>query len=218
VTPATPNVPYLTGTGLARSLNCTPLQQGRVVDELRRQRVSPRPFNPWSRLCGAIRQDLRFRTGHQRLQAVVDQPPANLGARYRELAPGWRRFLATLGGPTGMGEAKLSTAITVHSGLTINLNPQVGLLHPDGHVEVIHLWFDNSPLADHTAQALLYLMQTNISTLHSPDATACVLDLHTATAHRLPAGWQRARGLDGYVNGHAARVVALWNNSDGIAA
>lgn len=214
MTPSNSNIPYVTGTGLIRTFNCTPLQQGKVVDELRRQRVS-RGFNPWIRLCGAIRQDLRFRTGHQRLQTVTDRPPANLGTRYREMARGWRQFVAGLGGPAGMGEAKLSTAITVHSGLTINLNPQVGLLRPGGQVEVIHLWFDTTPLAEHSAQGLLYLMQNNIGALHSPDATACVLDLHAAKAYRLPAGWQRARGLDGYIDGHAARVVSLWADAGG---
>jgi hypothetical protein len=201
----------LTSSGLVRSLNCLPLQQAAVVEDLRRQRASDRGFNPWSKLCGAIRQDLRFRTGHQHLQAAVAHPPNNLGGPYRDLAAGWQRFVASLGGPAGMGEAKLRTAVEVRSGLTINLNPQVGLVHPDGRVEVIHLWFDATPLAEHTAQALLYLMQINMSVLHSVDATACVLDLRQAKAHRLPARWQRARGVDGYINSHADRIVSLWN-------
>ncbi|MCW2144373.1 hypothetical protein BXY51_008979 [Actinoplanes cyaneus] len=129
MTPSNTTVPYLTGTGLARTLNCLPLQQSRVVDELRHQRET-QEFNPWSQLCGAIRRDLRFRTGHQHLQAAVDQPPARFSTRYRDLAPGWLAFLASRGGPGGMGEAKLTSATTVHGGLTINLNPQVGLVHP----------------------------------------------------------------------------------------
>lgn len=205
--------PYLTSSGLARTLNCLPLQQADVIDGLRRQRTSARGFNPWAKLCGAIRQDLRFRTGHDRLQAAVDQPPNNFGVRYRGLAAGWRKFLASRGGPAGMGEAKLSTTADSSAGLTINLNPQVGLVLPDGHIEVIQLWFDATPLAEHAAQGLLYLMQTNISGLCAPDAAACVLDLGQAKVHRLPTGWQRARGIDGYIESHATRVVSLWNGA-----
>ncbi|GAA2912075.1 hypothetical protein Acy02nite_90100 [Actinoplanes cyaneus] len=78
---------------------------------------------------------------------------------------------------------------------------------------MIHLWFDTTPLSEHSVQVLLYLMQTNISALHSPDATACMLDLQAGTAYRLPARWQHARGLDGYVAGHAARIVSLWTGN-----
>ena len=182
------NPPYLTSSSLLRTLNCLPLQQAQVVDSLRLQRASGQGFNPWSKLCGAIRQDLRFRTGHQRLQAAVAQPPNHFSAQYRDLAVGWRRFLASFGGPAGMGEARLQTAVEFRSGLTISLSPQVGLVHPDGRVEVIQLWFDTTPLAEITVQGLLYLMQTKVSTLYLADETASVLYRLQAMMLRLTVG------------------------------
>lgn len=211
--PVSTTLPYLTGSGLIRTLNSTPLDQGPVVNELRRRRNQASGFNPWSRLCGGIRQDLRFRTGNARLAAAVRQPPTGFDDHYRALADGWWRFLTAMGDPAAMSEVRVRTTLDVRRGLTINLNPQVGLVRSDGRIEVIHLWFEANPLTVHAAQGLLYLMQTNMSTLYSVDATACVLDLRNAQPHRLPPRWRHARGLDSYVNDHAARVVSLWRGA-----
>lgn len=200
--------PYVTTGGLARALNSPPLQQRPVINDLRRQRETVGGFNPWSKFCGAIRRDLKFQTGHTRLGVVVREPQRGFADQYRELANGWVRYVQSIGGATGLSLATVRDAVEVRNGLTIKLNPQLGITFPDGRVEVIHLWFDAEPLSPHTAQVLLYLMQANITALFG-DATACVVDGRRGQPHRLPTRW-RGADIDEYIDTHASRIVSLW--------
>jgi hypothetical protein len=211
--------PYVTTVGLARSLNSGLLERPSIVDTLRRYRENPPPFNPWSKLYGGIRADLRFGTANTNLLRAINQPPAKFGGRYRALGEAWMEYRGMHPDSAGWREAKVHDAIVICGGLTIKLNPPLGIAYADGQIEAVHLWLDEIPLAEQSALVLLDLMQTQTDIIRL-GATPCVIDVLCRRAYRLPARWSHRdhAAAQRSLESQAAAIVALWGGNAAAAA
>lgn len=104
-------------------------------------------------------------------------------------------------------EQKVRHATISRAGLTINLNPHLGIRRDDGTVEATYLWFDQIPPQPETAATLLRLMGQHMDIIHA-GATPVVLDVRRGRAYRtIDVPVVR---IDGYIDGQAAAFAANW--------
>lgn len=199
--------PRATVLTFGRFLNRPPLERAAMVGQVRRSREAKSGFNPYTKFCAAIHADLAFGTpGKHRAEAVRTVHP-RYRALYQELDQGIARYFETLPDLAEFGVEKLHNVLVARSGLIINLNPQLGLRYPDGHVEAIYLWFDEQEPHEETALALLHLMDQHMADIY-PNATACLLDVRRGRAHYLaPTPGHR---IDRFIEGQAAAFVSNW--------
>jgi hypothetical protein len=123
------------------------------------------------------------------------------------LTAGYTTYLAGLADVSSCSEEKLHNAITVRAGLTLNLNPHLGLRRGDGTVEATYLWFDPSPPQPENAAVLLRLMEQHMDVIHR-GAIPVVLDVRRGHPHRTIS--VSTTRIDRYIDGQAAAFVANW--------
>jgi hypothetical protein len=128
------SIPYATALAFARYLQQAPLDKAPFVDELRRSQEARRGFNPYSKFCAACRADLRFGTPGRQLAEAVRTVQPRYRRLYLELSAGYRTYLAGLADTSSCSEQKIHNAVIVRRGLTLNLNPHLGLRRGDGTV------------------------------------------------------------------------------------
>jgi hypothetical protein len=201
------NIPHATALVFGRYLQKAPLDKAFFVDEVRRSQETRRGFNPYSKFCAACRADLRFGTPGRQLAEAIRTVHPRYQPLYRELAAGYTTYLAGLADLSTCSEQKIHNAVAVRTGLTLNLNPHLGLRRGDGTVEATYLWFDPIPPPPESAAVLLRLMGQHMEIIH-PGAIPVVLDVRRGQGHRtLNVPPTR---IDRYIDGQAAAFVTNW--------
>jgi hypothetical protein len=202
-----PPQPRATVLTFGRFLNRPPLERAAMVGQVRRSREAKSGFNPYAKFVAAVQADLSFGTPGTHRAAAVQTVDPRYRALYQELDQGIGRYFETLPNLAELRAEKVRSALVARSGLVINLNPQLGLRYPDGHVEAVYLWFDEQEPHPETVLALLHLMDQQMADIH-PDATACLLDVRRGDAHYLTP--TPAHRIDRFIDGQAAAFVANW--------
>jgi len=199
--------PYATALVFARYLEQAPLDKAFFVEEIRRGREGGRGFNPYSKFCAACRADLRFGTAGQHLAQATATVAARYQPLYRQLAFGYRSYLQSLSDLPACTEQKIREAVVERSGLTLKLNPHMGVRRGNGRVEVTYLWFDVHPPRPEVIAALLRLMGQQMESIY-PAGLPVVLDVRRGHAHRT-SRISPVR-VDRYVDGQIAAFVTNW--------
>jgi hypothetical protein len=190
-----------------RYLEKAPMERAAFVDRTRRDRETGRGYNPYSRFCAACRADLRFGTSDIHVhEAIADVQPQQR-ALYQELVGGYLAYRASIPDIMSCTEHKIRDAVTRRAGLTLKINPHLGLRRPDGTIEVTYFWFDQTPISPGTAQVLLRLMAQNMDEI-CPGGVPVVLDVRRGNSYRNLRG--SGRRLDRYADGEAAAYVYTW--------
>jgi hypothetical protein len=201
------NIPYATALAFGRYLQRAPLDKAPFVDELRRSHQTRRGFNPYSKFCAACRADLRFGTPGRQLAEAVRSVQPRYRPLYQQLSAGYTTYLTGLPDTSSCSEQKIHNAVVVRAGLTLNLNPHLGLRRGDGTIEATYLWFDPIPPQPENAAVLLRLMEQHMDVIH-PMAIPVVLDVRRGHAHRTIS--VSTTRIDRYIDGQAAAFVINW--------
>jgi hypothetical protein len=183
------------------------------VDGLRQARQSGSGFNPHAQFVKALKADIQFRTrGDQgSLAAVVDAVKPRWRPLYTTLRTGAEQYLESLGDPGEVGLAQTRDALGILGGLTIRINPQLGLRFGDGRAEAVRLHFDEQPPSEQFVILTLHLMARHIQQI-LPGATPVLVDLRRAVTHR-PDPKVRPDAVERWLAGEAAAFGAIWTTA-----
>lgn len=203
----TGNIPYATALVFSRYLEKAPLDKAPFVDKVRRSQETRKGFNPYSKFCAACRSDLRFGTPGQQLAKAVCTVQSRYKLLYQALAAGYERYLIGLTDISSCSEQKIHNAVVIRTGLTLKLNPHLGLRRGDGTVEATYFWFDPTPPRPENTAVLLRLMDQHMDVIY-PRAIPVVLDVRRGDAHRAIS--VPTTRIDRYIDGQAAAFVANW--------
>ncbi|MEJ3745783.1 hypothetical protein WEI85_21135 [Actinomycetes bacterium KLBMP 9797] len=200
--------PYATLLTFTRYVGRTGPRKATFVSGARRQRESGSGFNPHGTLVKALKADIQFRTDGKHLAAAVDSVRPRWRPLYEALAPGALAYLRSLGDPAHVGLAQARDALGVLGGLSVKINPHLGLRYDDGHAEAVRLHFDPEPPADEAVVATLHLMSRHMSQV-LPHAEPVLVDVRRGVAHR-PDPAVRADEVERWLTGEAAAFTAIW--------
>jgi hypothetical protein len=199
--------PYATALVFARYLEQAPLDKAFFVEEVRRGREIRRGFNPYSKFCAACRADFRFGSSGRHLEQAVTTVAPRYQPLYRQLVFGYRSYLRGLSDLSACSEQKIRDAVLERSGLTLKLNPHMGVRRGDGRVEATYLWFDVHPPQPEVVATLLRLISQHMESIY-PTGQPVVLDVRRGRAHRT-SSISPVR-VDRYIDGQIAAFVANW--------
>jgi hypothetical protein len=142
---------------------------------------------------------------------VVDAVKPRWRPLYAALRTGGERYLGSLGDPGAVGLAATRDALGVIGGLTVRVNPQLGLRFDDGRAEAVRLHFDELPPSEHLVVATLHLMARHLGQI-LPGATPVLVDLRRGLAYR-PDPKVRADEVERWLAGEAAAFGAIWTTA-----
>lgn len=200
--------PYATLLAFTRYVGRTGPGKATFVSGLRRQRESGSGFNPHGTLVKALKADIQFRTGGAHLTAAVDLVRPRWRPLYEALTPGALSYLGSLGDPATVGLAQTRDALGVLGGLSIKVNPHLGLRYDDGRAEAVRLHFDPEPPAAEALLATLHLMSRHMRQV-LPHAEPVVVDVRRGAIHRPTPGADPGE-VERWLTGEAAAFAAMW--------
>jgi hypothetical protein len=203
--------PYATLLAFTRYVGRTGPGKATFVSGLRRQRESRSGFNPHGTLVKALKADIQFRTGGAHLTAAVDLVRPRWRPLYEALTPGALSYLGSLGDPAAVGVAQTRDALGVLGGLSIKVNPHLGLRYDDGRAEAIRLHFDPEPPAGEALLATLHLMSRHMHQV-LPHAVPVVVDVRRGEIHR-PDPAAKPAEVERWLAGEAAAFAAMWTTA-----
>jgi hypothetical protein len=203
--------PHATLLTFGRYVARTGPAKATFVDGLRRARQTGAGFNPHAQFVKALKTDIQFRTrgDHAALASVVDAVKPRWRPLYAALRPGGERYLESLGDPDRVWLAQTRDALGVIRGLTIRINPQLGLRFDDGRAEAVRLHLDEQPPAEQLVIATLHLMARHLEQI-MPGAEPVLVDVRRGVTHR-PDPKVRADEVDRWLAGEAAAFGAIWS-------
>src|SRR5262245_17489422 len=142
---ATASPPYATLLTFSRYVDRAGLAKATFVGGLRRARETGAGFNPHAQFVKALKDDIRDRAGGARLSSAVCAGNLRYRPLYSTLLHGGVRYLESLGDPAAVELAQHRDAIGVIGGLSVKVNPHLGLRYDDGRAEAVRLHFDERP-------------------------------------------------------------------------
>jgi hypothetical protein len=200
--------PYATALVFTRYLEQAPLERAPFVERLRREQNRPGGFNPYAKFCAACRAGFRFGGHIERLEEAISTVNPRYRSLYRQLTAGYSRYLDRMPDLTSCSEEKVRETLVARSGLTLKLNPHLGVRRADRSVEATYLWFDAQRPQPENIAALIWLMALRMNEIR-PSALPVVLDVRRGEAYRTlnvsPAKISR------YVDGQAAAFLTNWS-------
>jgi hypothetical protein len=200
--------PYATLLAFTRYVGRTGPRKATFVSGLRRQRESGSGFNPHGSLVKALKADIQFRTGGAHLTAVVDVVRPRWRPLYETLTPGTLAYLKSLGDPADVGLAQTRDALGVIGGLSVKINPHLGVRYGDGRAEAVRLLFDPDPPATEAVLATLHLMSRHMDQV-LPHAEPVLVDVRRMAIHR-PDPAAKPADVERWLTGEAAAFAAMW--------
>jgi hypothetical protein len=200
--------PYATLLAFTRYVGRTGPRKATFVSGLRRQRESGSGFNPHGSLVKALKADIQFRTGGAHVNAVVDVVRPRWRPLYEALTPGALAYLKSLGDPADVGLAQTRDALGVIGGLSVKINPHLGLRYGDGRAEAVRLLFDPDPPAAEAVLATLHLMSRHMDQV-LPHAEPVLVDVRRMAIHR-PDPAAKPADVERWLTGEAAAFAAMW--------
>jgi hypothetical protein len=183
------------------------------VGGLRKARQAGSGFNPHGQFVKALKADIRFRTRGDQLAvaAVATQVAPRWRPLYAALQVGAVSYLESLGDPAKVWPAQVHDALGVIGGLTVKINPHLGLRYDDGRTEAVRLHFDEQPPSDELVVATLHLMAGAMDQI-LPAATPVLVDLRRGVVHR-PDPKTRPDDVARWLAGEAAAFAAMWGTA-----
>lgn len=200
--------PYATLLTFTRYVGRTGPRKATFVSGARRQRESGSGFNPHGSLVKALKADIQFRGGGAHLTAVVDTVQPRWRPLYEALVPGALSYLESLGDPRRVCLAQARDALGVLGGLSVKINPHLGLRYEDGRAEAVRLHFDPEPPTDEALVATLHLMSRHMAQV-LPHAEPVLVDVRRGAVHR-PDPAVRPDEVERWLTGEAAAFTAIW--------
>jgi hypothetical protein len=205
-----PPPPYATLLTFGRYVGRTGPGKAAFVGGLRRARETGAGFNPHGPFVKALKADIQFRTrgDHSTLATVAGTVAPRWRPLYTALREGGLRYLASLGDPGGVELTQARDALGVLGGLTVKINPHLGLRYHDGHAEAIRLHFDEQPPPDELVVATLHLMSRHMAQI-LPKAEPVLVDVRRGVTHRRDPRL-RPDNVERWLTGEAAAFNAMW--------
>jgi hypothetical protein len=99
----------------------------------------------------------------------------------------------------------------VIGGLTVKVNPHLGLRYDDGRAEAVRLYFDEQPPSPDLVVATLWLMTRHMPQI-LPKAEPVLVDLRRGEVHR-PDPKTRPDDVERWLAGEAAAFTAMWGTA-----
>jgi hypothetical protein len=211
--PAATPTPYATLLSFSRYVGRTGPAKATFVGGLRRARQARSGFNPHGPFIKALKADIQFRARgeHTAIAAAVDTVAPRWRALYAALEAGSARYLDSLGDPGRVELAQTHDALGVIGGLTVKVNPHLGLRYDDGRAEAVRLYFDEQPPSPDLVVATLWLMTRHMPQI-LPKAEPVLVDLRRGEAHR-PDPKTRPDDVERWLAGEAAAFTAMWGTA-----
>jgi hypothetical protein len=206
---ATPS-PYATLLSFSRYIGRTGPAKATFVGGLRRARQARSGFNPHGQFIKALKADIQFRNRGENtaIAAAVDTVAPRWRSLYAALEAGGARYLDSLGDPAKVELATIHDALGVIGGLTVKVNPHLGLRYDDGRAEVVRLHFDEQPPSSELVVATLWLMSRHMGQI-LPKAEPVLVDLRRGVEHR-PDPKTRPDDVERWLAGEAVAFTAMW--------
>ena len=210
---STSTAPYATLLTFSRYVERTGPAKATFVGGLRRARQARSGFNPHGQFIKALKSDIQFRTRGDQLALTVvrDSVAPRWRPLYTALHAGGVRYLESLGDPASVGLAQIRDALAVVGGLTVKINPQLGLRYEDGHAEAVRLHFDEQPPSAELVVATLHLMAEQMHQM-LPKAEPVLVDLRRGEVHRRDPK-VRPDEVRRWLAGEAAAFTAMWGTA-----
>jgi hypothetical protein len=207
--PATPP-PYATLLTFGRYVGRTGPGKATFVGGLRRARQTGSGFNPHGPFVKALKADIQFRArgDHAALATVADTVAPRWRPLYTTLRDGCARYLDSLGDPAGVTVAQVHDALGVLGGLTVKINPHLGLRYRDGRAEAVRLHFDEQPPPNELVVATLHLMSRHMAQI-LPKAEPVLVDVRRGETHRANPK-VRPDDVERWLTGEAVAFNAMW--------
>src|SRR5262245_13068043 len=122
-------LPYATLLTFGRYVGRTGPGKAAFVGGLRRARQTGAGINPHGPFVKALKADIQFRTrgDHAALATVTDTVAPRWRPLYAALQTGCVHYLESLGDPGGVALAQTRDALGLLGGLTVKVNPHLGL-------------------------------------------------------------------------------------------
>lgn len=219
VTPT--STPYATLLSFTRYVGRTGPAKATYVTGLRRQRESGSGFNPHGQLIKALKADIQFRTGGTHLADVVTLVKPRWKPLYETLSAGATAYLESLGDLTRIRLVPVRDALAVVGGLTVKVNPHLGLRYEDGHAEVVRLHFDEEPPGREALVSTLHLMARHTDQM-LPHAEPVLVDVRRGITHHREQAARDASAkeaaVDQWLAGEAVGFSAMWSATPARAA
>jgi hypothetical protein len=211
---ATGTVPYATLLTFSRYVGRTGPGKASFVGSLRRSRGRHSGFNPHASFVKALKSDIEHGSrdpDRLAIAAVVDAVQPRWRPLYAALRDGGARWLSRLGEPRSVRLVPVREALDVVGGLTVKINPHLGLRYDDGRLEVVRLHFDpEQPTAELTV-ATLRLLARQMPTI-LPEATPVLFDVRRGISHR-PDPKTRPDDVEAWLAGEALAFTAMWSTA-----
>ena len=208
--------PYATLLSFTRYVGRTGPAKATFVTGLRRQRESGSGFNPHSQLIKALKADIQFRTGGRHLAEVVSLVKPRWRPLYETLTTGASAYLESLGDLTQVRLVPIRDALAVVGGLTVKVNPHLGLRYADGRAEVVRLHFDEDPPSTEGLVSALHLMARHTDQM-LPHAEPVLVDVRRGLAHRRDPAVKDPAAKDAAVErwlaGEAVGFSTMWSTT-----
>jgi hypothetical protein len=210
---ATGTVPYATLLTFSRYVGRTGPGKATFVGSLRKARGSRSGFNPHARFVKALKRDIEQGTRGDQLAVatVVDEVDPRWRPLYAALRDGAARWLDSLGDPSAVALTPVRDALDVVGGLTVKVNPHLGLRYGDGRREVVRLHFDADPPSADLVVATHRLLARQMPTI-LPDATPVLVDVRRGVSHR-PDPKTRPDDVEAWLTGEAVAFSAMWSTA-----
>ncbi|WP_442935233.1 hypothetical protein [Micromonospora sp. CPCC 206061] len=202
------SAPYATLLTFTRYVGRTGPGKATFVSGARKQRESGSGFNPHGSLIKALKADIQFRSGGAHVTAAVDVVRPRWRPLYEALVPGTLTYLRSLGDPAGVGLAQTRDALGVLGGLSVKVNPHLGLRYDDGRAEAVRLYFDPEPPTGEALVATLHLMSRHMEQV-LPHAEPVLVDVRRGAVHR-PDPATKPADVERWLTGEAAAFSAMW--------
>jgi hypothetical protein len=204
-------VPYATLLTFSRYVDRTGPAKATFVGGLRRARETRSGFNPHAQFVKALKSDIQRHTGGAELAAVIDTVKPRWRPLYAALHAGGVRYLESLGDPASVEVAQTRDALGMIGGLSVKINPQLGLRYADGRAEAVRLHFDEQPPSTELVVATLHLMSRHMDQILS-HAEPVLVDLRRGVVHR-PDPRSRKGEVERWLAGEAAAFSAMWGTA-----
>lgn len=205
--------PYATLLTFGRYVGRTGPGKAAFVGSLRRARQTGAGFNPHGPFVKALKADIQFHARGDRasLATVADTVAPRWRPLYAALRDGGMRYLESLGDPGGVALAQVRDALGVIGGLTVKINPHLGLRYRDGRAEAIRLHFDEQPPPEELVVATLHLMSRHMAQI-LPKAEPVLVDVRRGEVHRHDPR-VRPDNVERWLTGEAAAFNAMWGTA-----
>lgn len=125
-------------------------------------------------------------------------------AAFEELSAGWLSWL----GSDPSRPVKVSAAVWAAGAVDVSVRPQLGLLRPDGGVDVVWLYVKKPVLSVEAAWAALRLLELRMEEIY-PGGSPVVVDVRRALSFEPPRRWRN--GFDALLQAEAAGLATLWD-------